>query len=252
MDLTFLGENTDRFPPTDMALDDPNGLLAAGGDLSPERLLNAYARGIFPWYQEGQPILWWSPNPRLIMRPKHCHVSRSLAKFLRRTTWTVWIDRQFSQVIQLCGQVRETDQGTWITPEMVRAYVALHTMGYAHSIEVYENDRELVGGLYGVSIGDTFFGESMFSLKSNASKMALVYLARLLTHNGFTMIDCQITSRHLLSLGAVEVPRADFEQELRAGLTPDRIGETQKLWQRVRHQGVSIDGRIQDKTVQHP
>lgn len=235
-----------------MALNDPNGLLAAGGDLSPRRLINAYARGIFPWYQAGQPILWWSPSPRMILRPAECHVSRSLNKFLRKTDWTVWADRQFGEVIRLCGQTREAQQGTWITEEMREAYATLHAMGYAHSIEVYTNEQRLVGGLYGVSLGDTFFGESMFSLASNASKMALVYLSRFLARNQFSMIDCQITSPHLQSLGAKEVPREHFEQQLKAGLTPARIEETQTVWQQARNQGVSVDGSIQNQAFQHP
>lgn len=238
------------FPPTSMALEEPNGLLAAGGDLSPERLLNAYARGIFPWYQE-QPVLWWSPDPRLILRPANCHVSRSLGKFLRKTAWTVWIDRDFGRVVQLCAQTREVDTGTWITHDMRRAYLALHRMGYAHSVEVYDAEQ-LVGGLYGVSLGNTFFGESMFSLASNASKMALVYLARFLSHNGFRLIDCQVTSSHLQSLGAEEVSRQTFERELNAGLDPEVVKSAQLTWQKAHNKGVSVDGRIQNQIVQHP
>lgn len=208
--LPWLAPDDLEFPPPEQALDEPNGLLAAGGDLSPARLLAAYRQGIFPWYEEGQPILWWAPDPRIILIPEDIHVSRSLRKILRRDEFEVSADRCFDQVMQACAGPRRDSDGTWITPEMAEAYNTLHQLGYAHSIEVWKNGR-LVGGLYGVAIGRAFFGESMFSRASNASKVALVYLARQLSEWKFGLIDCQVETEHLRSMGATDVNRAVFQ-----------------------------------------
>jgi len=209
------------FPPVDVAED--YGLLAVGGDLSPERLLFAYSLGIFPWYNEGEPILWWSPDPRCILMPNDLHISRSLNKTLRRNKFQISFDQAFEQVIQSCrdGRSREGGEGTWISPEMQAAYLNLHRLGFAHSVECWEGD-ELVGGLYGISLGRCFFGESMFSLRPDASKVALVGLTRSLEKAGFELIDCQQTTEHLLSLGACEISRDDFLQRLLKGeVTPE-------------------------------
>lgn len=198
-----------RFPDPAQALREPNGLLAVGGDLSPERLIHAYRRGIFPWFSTGDPIIWWSPDPRAILIPERFHGSRSLRKRLRRGDLVTTLDRDFAGVIQGCSEPREADGGTWLVPEMIAAYQQLHRLGLAHSVEVWR-EGELVGGLYGVAIGRTFFGESMFSRVSNASKVALARLCEQLRDWEFGVIDCQMTTGHLLSLGAFEVPRAEF------------------------------------------
>jgi leucyl/phenylalanyl-tRNA---protein transferase len=197
------------FPPVHRALREPNGLLAAGGDLSVRRLLEAYRHGIFPWYSDGQPILWWSPEPRMVLAPVEFVVSRSLRKRLRNAGFEVRTDTAFEAVIGECAAPRPDQDGTWITPEMATAYTALHHAGYAHSVETWA-DGTLVGGLYGVSIGRMFFGESMFSRASDASKIALAHLARQLDRWRFGLIDCQMSTPHLDSLGAREVPRAQF------------------------------------------
>ncbi|MGQ9660217.1 MAG: leucyl/phenylalanyl-tRNA--protein transferase [Thermochromatium sp.] len=197
------------FPDPSQALREPNGLLAVGGDLSPERLIHAYRRGIFPWFSAGDPILWWSPDPRAILIPERFHSSRSLRKSLRRGDFITTLDRDFAGVIQGCSEPRDAKGGTWLVPEMIAAYRRLHTLGLAHSVEVW-HAGELVGGLYGVAIGRAFFGESMFSRVSDASKVALARLCEHLRAWGFGVIDCQMTTRHLLSLGAFEVPRAEF------------------------------------------
>jgi leucyl/phenylalanyl-tRNA--protein transferase len=197
------------FPDVRRALRHPNGLLAAGGDLSPERLTSAYRRGIFPWYSPGDPILWWSPDPRTVLDPERVHISRSLRKRLRQGELAVTLDRDFSQVIHGCAAPRSPDGGTWIVPEMIAAYETLHGLGFAHSVEVWQRGA-LVGGLYGVAIGRVFYGESMFSLASDASKVALVHLSQTLAGWGFGLIDCQMRTEHLLSLGAEEVSRARF------------------------------------------
>ncbi len=199
----------DPFPPVNQALDEPDGLLAVGGNLSPELLLTAYQRGIFPWYSEGQPILWWSPDPRAVLFPDHLHISRSLAKTLRRGVYRSTLDHCFDGVIAGCAEARPSQDGTWITPEMIRAYTQLAELGHAHSIEVWEGER-LVGGLYGVSIGRVFFGESMFSRCADASKVALVKLVETLESGGYRLIDCQMYSPHLETLGAELIPRLDF------------------------------------------
>lgn len=197
------------FPPPATALADPNGLLALGGDLQPQRLLNAYASGIFPWYEEGQPILWWSPDPRMVLKPESVHISRSLLKTFKAGGHTLSMDRNFSQVISLCAETRQQTTGTWIMPEMQQAYTLLHELGHAHSVEVWRQG-ELVGGLYGIALGRMFFGESMFSLEDNASKIAFCSLCLQLQEWDFRLIDCQLPTEHLRSLGATEMARTDF------------------------------------------
>ena len=198
-----------RFPPLASALAEPNGLLAAGGDLSPERLLAAYRRGIFPWYAEHQPILWWSPDPRMVLFPAEFAISRSLAKTLRNAAYEVRLDSAFSQVTESCAAPRAGAAGTWISGEMQAAYLRLHELGYAHSVETWIDGR-LAGGLYGVAIGGVFYGESMFSRAKDASKIALAHLCRHLEHQGFAVIDCQMNTAHLASLGAREIRRSAF------------------------------------------
>ena len=207
-------EPPDRFPDSRYALIDPDGLLAVGGDLSIERLLAAYRCGIFPWYQDDQPILWWTPDPRTVLIPREMHISRSLQRTLRRDTFTVSVDRDFAAVIAACAADRGKT-GTWITAEMQAAYCALHALGHAHSIETWQ-DGELVGGVYGVNIGRVFFGESMFSRRSDASKVALVRLVGLCRELAIGVIDCQLASAHLATLGARSLPRREFETLLRA------------------------------------
>lgn len=197
------------FPPVEEALDDPNGLLAFGGDLCPERILAAYGRGIFPWYQDDQPILWWSPDPRAVLFPEQIHISRSMRKALDSDRFTVRMDTDFNGVIRGCAELTARRDGTWITAAMQRAYGELHRLGHAHSIEVWQNDH-LVGGLYGIALGSVFFGESMFSRVENASKVALIRLSQQLRQWGFAVIDCQVTSDHLLSMGACAIRRAEF------------------------------------------
>lgn len=202
-------QDPNGFPDVRLALRHPNGLLAAGGDLSPERLLGAYRRGIFPWFGEGDPILWWSPDPRTVLFPEALRVSRSLRKRLRRRQLGASLDRSFGAVIRACAAPRDVDGGTWIVPRMVAAYETLHRLGWAHSVEVWDGDR-LVGGLYGVALGRVFFGESMFSRSDDASKVALVHLCERLSSWGFGLIDCQMRTDHLISLGATEIPRGSF------------------------------------------
>lgn len=203
----------DPFPPVDLALREPNGLLAAGGDLSPARLLDAYAHGIFPWYSDEDPLLWWSPDPRMVLYTRELHVSRSLRKTLRSARFTVTLDTAFSDVMLGCAAPREDQEGTWITTEMRAAYARLAALGYAHSAETWL-DGELVGGLYGVSIGRMFYGESMFARTTDASKVAFVALVRQLERWGFPLIDCQMSTGHLRSLGARDVPRRQFLGEM--------------------------------------
>ncbi len=196
------------FPPPAQA--DPEGLLGVGGDLSPERLLLAYRSGIFPWFSEGDPILWWSPDPRFVLFPAKLKVSKSMRQTLRSPHWRVTIDTAFAEVVRACRKAPRPDQdGTWITPSMVDAYVALHAAGHAHSVEVWRDDA-LVGGLYGVAIGGCFCGESMFARVSNASKVGFTYLVRALEERGYSMVDCQMHTPHLESLGAEEIDREDF------------------------------------------
>jgi leucyl/phenylalanyl-tRNA--protein transferase len=208
------------FPPTTRALSEPNGLLAQGGDLSSATLLLAYAQGIFPWFEEGQEILWWSPDPRMVLRPSDVHLSRSLKKTLRKSGWSLRYDTNFSRVVRSCATARHDqtlDKDTWITPEMERAYVTLHQLGVAHSIEIFA-EHDLVGGLYGLLIGNAFFGESMFHKETDASKAAFVALARLCAANHIGLIDCQVPNPHLESLGATLISRQDFEKALRRAI----------------------------------
>ncbi|MFN6961505.1 MAG: leucyl/phenylalanyl-tRNA--protein transferase [Rhodocyclaceae bacterium] len=200
----------DPFPPVSQALAEPNGLLAAGADLSPARLLAAYRQGIFPWYSNGEPILWWSPDPRMVLFPAELKISRSLAKTLRNADYRVKLDSAFDRVIDACATTpRPGQHGTWITREMQQAYTRLHALGFAHSVETWR-DGKLIGGLYGIAIGRAFFGESMFSHAKDASKIALAHLCRYLLEHNFGMIDCQMETAHLYSLGARPIPREDF------------------------------------------
>ena len=202
-------EGAPAFPPVSAALAEPNGLLAAGGALTPEWLIEAYRHGIFPWFNPGEPILWWSPDPRLVLIPDAIRISHSLRKTLRRGHFEVRFDTAFAEVIDACAAPREPGLGTWITAEMRCAYCRMHELGVAHSVESWR-DGKLVGGLYGMALGSVFFGESMFSRESDASKVALAYLARFLRTRGYVMIDCQMTTAHLQSMGAREMPRSDF------------------------------------------
>lgn len=201
------------FPDPSYALVEPDGLLAVGGDLSPARLLNAYRQGIFPWYSEGEPILWWSPNPRAVLFPDQLKISRSLRKTLRKHPFRVTLDTDFARVIESCSESRldkdGSESGTWITEAMKEAYIGLHRIGFAHSVEVWQED-ELMGGLYGVSMGKVFYGESMFSRRSDASKVGFAHLVRQLSEWDFALIDCQVHTDHLASLGAIDIPRDDF------------------------------------------
>ena len=211
MKLTVLNpfDRREAFPDADQALTEPNGLLAIGGCLSPERLEKAYRSGIFPWYNKGEPILWWSPNPRLILRPECIRISRSLRKILRDNEFRITFDIAYSDVISACAGHRPNAQGTWITQEMYAAYIDLHNRGLAHSVEAW-HDGKLAGGLYGIAVGQVFFGESMFYRRSNASKVAFVHLAGALHAWNYRLIDCQVRTEHLISLGAEELPRREF------------------------------------------
>jgi leucyl/phenylalanyl-tRNA--protein transferase len=204
----------DRFPPVESALQAPNGLLAAGADLSPERLLAAYGEGIFPWFGDDDPILWWSPDPRMVLYVGEVHISRSLGKVLKAQRFRVTLDTAFPAVVKACAEARRDHEGTWITAAMEEAYVRLAELGYAHSVEAWRDDA-LVGGLYGVAVGRMFFGESMFTRATDASKVALVHLARQLGAWNMPMIDCQMSTPHLASLGARDIRRKDFVNEVR-------------------------------------
>ncbi|MFZ5485170.1 MAG: leucyl/phenylalanyl-tRNA--protein transferase [Pseudomonadota bacterium] len=206
--IAWLGPN-DPFPDVVRALREPNGLLAAGADLTPGRLLEAYRHGIFPWFGPGEPILWWSPDPRMVLVPGEMKVSRSLAKRLRRGDYEIRVDTAFEAVMRACAEPRPGQRGTWIVPAMIRAYVELHALGHAHSVEAWR-DGALVGGLYGVALGRMFYGESMFSRASDASKAALAHLAAQLRRWQFGLIDCQMATDHLASLGARPVARLEF------------------------------------------
>ncbi|MDH3613964.1 MAG: leucyl/phenylalanyl-tRNA--protein transferase [Gammaproteobacteria bacterium] len=209
----------DAFPDVGNALKEPDGLLAAGGDLSSKRLLAAYSSGIFPWYDDGQPILWWSPDPRCVLRPDELHVSRRLQQQIRGSTAQLRFNQAFGDVIRACAGDRKSQQGTWITEDMIVAYEQLHADGWAHSIEVWE-DGDLTGGLYGLCIGKVFFGESMFSARANSSKMALLGLTEHMQHHDLELIDCQVVSQHLVTLGACVIPRAEFTQILDQACAP--------------------------------
>ena len=213
MPLPWLSSTEASFPDISLALADPNGLLAAGGDLSLKRLIEAYSSGIFPWFEEGQPVLWWSPDPRMVLFPEDLRVSKSLQKILNKPLYTVTLDEAFAEVITCCAQPRRGSPDTWITDEMQTAYMQLFDEGHAHSVEVWR-DGDLVGGLYGVALGQLFFGESMFSFESNTSKIALVNLVKQLQEWNYKLIDCQISSEHLESLGAIEISREKFRQQL--------------------------------------
>lgn len=214
-DLALLdfGYAEQPFPPVAQALTDPDGLLAMGGCLSTPRLINAYTQGIFPWYSYDDPILWWSPDPRLVIFPENLHLSKSLQKTLRKQTFQVTFDTAFSQVIKACAAPRSDESGTWLLPAMQQAYCRLHNEGHAHSIEAWYNG-ELMGGLYGIAIGQVFFGESMFHHKTDASKVAFVSLVQQLSLWGYRLIDCQVHTGHLVSLGAEEISRPHFSRLL--------------------------------------
>ena len=205
------------FPPVSNALRSPNGLLCAGGTLSPERLVDAYSHGIFPWFSQGDPILWWSPDPRMVLFPEELKVSRSLGKVVRRGVYETRFDTAFPEVMKACAAPRDGQGGTWIVPQMVRAYTRLHELGFAHSAESW-HEGSLVGGLYGVALGKVFFGESMFTRAADASKVALVHLVERLKADGFRVIDCQQATAHLASLGAREIPRAEFAKMLQESI----------------------------------
>lgn len=211
--LPWLDNEDLSFPDPATALRYPDGLLAAGGDLRPERLLLAYQLGIFPWFEDGQPPLWWSPDPRMVLFPDELHISRSMRKFLRTHPYRVCSDSNFMGVIQACAGPRRDSHGTWIVADMQIAYQKLHELGFAHCVEVWEQ-QTLVGGIYGIAMGKMFFGESMFSHRPNVSKLALIHLVQSLQQNGYHLIDCQVSNPHLESLGARLIPRTEFRQYL--------------------------------------
>lgn len=219
MPLFTLNAKAD-FPPAEWA--DPEGILAVGGDLSPRRLLRAYGRGIFPWYANGEPILWWSPDPRFVLFPAEIHAPRSLKKILNKKIFHFTFDRAFSEVIDGCAQPRLDQNGTWITEEMRQAYIRLHILGYAHSLESWQNSK-LAGGLYGIALGRCFFAESMFHLQANASKVVFFALAGALKKMGFIIIDCQVHSPHLTGWGARSIPRRQYLELLRSGLSSSTL-----------------------------
>lgn len=234
--IPWLGSE-DAFPPVRRALRDPNGLLAAGAEISPQRLLDAYRRGIFPWYSAGEPVLWWSPDPRMVLYPSAVRISRSLRRRLRRDDYEIRLDSSFARVMEECAAPAPDRPGTWITPEMRAAYLGLHRLGHAHSVETWM-DGELAGGLYGVAIGRMFYGESMFSRVTDASKLALAHLCRYLEALGFGMIDCQMETPHLASLGAETIPRERF---LAAVAEYSSHGPAPGLWPRRGAQGLCLE-----------
>ena len=203
----------EAFPDIESAMREPDGLLAAGGDLRTERLLYAYSKGIFPWFDEGQPILWWSPDPRCVLQTGEFRTSRRMRREMRRSTASLRVNTSFAEVIRLCAGPRRSQQGTWITAQMIAAYELLHEQGWAHSIEVWDQDK-LVGGMYGIAIDRMFFGESMFSETSNASKLGMLGLCEIMAESGVEMIDCQVVSAHLTTLGAVTISRREFAAHL--------------------------------------
>lgn len=216
----YLDEETFfRFPDVDSA--DEHGIVAAGGNLSPGMLISAYKQGLFPWYSEGEPILWWSPDPRFVLYPENLHISRSMIRVFKRNTFSYTIDTSFDKVIKECSSVtRKGQDSTWITDEMIEGYAYLHKLGLAHSVEVWK-DGVLAGGLYGVSLGSLFFGESMFHRVPDASKAGYILFVRALSREGFSLVDCQVYTSHLASLGAREIPRNDFMRQLETGLKAD-------------------------------
>ncbi|MGI9281285.1 MAG: leucyl/phenylalanyl-tRNA--protein transferase [Endozoicomonas sp.] len=205
-----------QFPPIHEALDYPDGLLAMGGNLEPETLVDAYQNGIFPWFNEGEPILWWSPNPRMVLYPDQLHISRSMNRFLKKHPYRVSFDEAFNEVMTACSSPRANQEGTWIIDEMKEAYSELHQQGFAHSVEVW-SENKLMGGLYGVAIDKIFFGESMFSFATNTSKLAMISLCKELLRRNFRLVDCQIHSPHLESLGAKMISRDAFLKALKDG-----------------------------------
>lgn len=207
--LKILTLDDPEFPDPNSALDQPNGLLAMGGDLNTKTLLKAYRQGIFPWYGDTDPILWWSPDPRAVIFPKHFHASHSLRRMLHKAEFTITFNKAFANVIQACAEPRADRNGTWITKEMIHAYLQLHELGYAHSVEVWLQ-KQLIGGIYGVDLGHIFCGESMFSRKANASKIAIAALMKKLEEHHYILLDCQIMNPHLKSLGAQEIPRKEY------------------------------------------
>ena len=235
------------FPPSASALKQPNGLLAAGGDLSPARLLHAYRKGIFPWFNPGEPILWWTPDPRLVLFPEELVLTPRDARWLRNCSWTLRADTNFAQVLAGCAQPRAAQDGTWLGHAMQHAYQQLHELGYAHSVEVYEG-KELIAGIYGLALGQVFFGESMFGTRSNASKTALFALATGLRELGFALLDCQVRSEHLVSRGAREISRADFELLLMQNVAATPLASATKtkleqpgLWNQAWPLGLACD-----------
>ncbi len=215
--IPWLSPSDTLFPSPSLALNEPNGLLAVGGDLSSERILAAYQQGIFPWFSAGDPILWWSPHPRTVIYPNQLHVSKSLKKIIRNETYRVTFDHCFSEVMRACAAPRAYADGTWISEDIIAGYSNLHLQGYAHSVEVWKKDgakEELVGGLYGMALGRIFFGESMFSRANNASKVGLAFLVEQLKFWDFQLIDCQVANEHLFSLGAIEISREKFQNTL--------------------------------------
>jgi leucyl/phenylalanyl-tRNA--protein transferase len=217
----FMLDERILFPPVDLAIE--GGILAVGGDLSPERLLLAYREGVFPWYSDGEPIIWWSPDPRFVLFPDELKISRSMRKIIDRGVFEITFDRAFRDVIRYCGETKRPGQpGTWITDEMREAYTELHSLGYAHSAEAWR-DGSLAGGLYGVSLGRCFFGESMFARESNASKAALITLVRALKERGFPLIDSQVYTPHMESLGAREIPRGEYLELLKRALDAETL-----------------------------
>lgn len=226
--LPQLTDDKTQFPDLDTALDEPDGLLAMGGDLTPKRLLNAYRSGIFPWFSEGEPILWWSPAKRATIEPQNCHISSSMRRLIRKNNFTVTINHAFPEVINYCAQPRAAQAETWITEKMINAYLELHHYGAAHSVEVWQGDR-LVGGLYGVAIGRIFCGESMFSRVSNSSKIAFIALNQHLNRFSGRLIDCQMQTTHLHSLGVEEISRKNFRLYLQK--YRDKSADT-GCWQR--------------------
>ncbi|MDO2947737.1 leucyl/phenylalanyl-tRNA--protein transferase [Aeromonas simiae] len=232
MYLTQLDANPTRFPEPELALDEPNGLLAIGGDLSPARLLSAYHSGIFPWYEPHRPILWWSPDPRGVLEPARLHVGRSLRKLWRRGEFNIWINRDFNKVIEGCAAPRRTADSTWISQDMMAAYRMLHRLGHAHSVEIWQQER-MVAGLYGLSLGQVFCGESMFSLIDNGAKLAMLALCHHLTTFGGELIDTQMQNPFLASMGVEEWPRSQFLERLRS-LTQRPLSpgcwQTREVW----------------------
>ena len=211
----FILEKESQFPPAEMA--NKEGILAIGGDLSFKRLINAYSQGIFPWYSQGQPIIWWSPDPRTILFPEELHISRSMRRVLNQNPFNLNLNQNFAEVIKSCQSIGRKEEGTWITQEMISAYLKLHRAGYAHSIEIYK-EKKMVGGFYGVALGKCFFGESMFYTETNASKYGFIKFVQLLREQRFLFIDCQISSHHLRNLGARDISRKKYLSLLHMGL----------------------------------